>query len=180
MRPTSAAATSASEAKDYVTMDLFEELIKDEEGHIDFIETQLDLMEKIGKENYGQLQADSADEGGESTEAFFTASCIRNGARPDAARAPVFSFALTPRVTPTTRAGCSLAFFACDPRRLLTAFDQAAAMPRRRSRRVPSTALFDCDAPPWFSLRASARCVHARGRGCSRAYAPRAPRSTNG
>ena len=44
------------------TMDLFEELIKDEEGHIDFIETQLDLMAQIGKENYGQLQADPADE----------------------------------------------------------------------------------------------------------------------
>jgi bacterioferritin len=52
------------DAKDYVTMDLFEELIKDEEGHIDFIETQLDLMAQIGKENYGQLQADSADESG--------------------------------------------------------------------------------------------------------------------
>ncbi len=52
------------DAKDYVTMDLFEELIKDEEGHIDFIETQLDLMAQIGKENYGQLQADSADEFG--------------------------------------------------------------------------------------------------------------------
>jgi bacterioferritin len=53
------------DAKDYVTMDLFEKLIKDEEGHIDFIETQLDLMAQIGKENYGQLQADSADESGE-------------------------------------------------------------------------------------------------------------------
>ena len=42
---------------DYVTMQLFEELMSDEEGHIDFIETELDLMEKIGVENYGQLQA---------------------------------------------------------------------------------------------------------------------------
>jgi bacterioferritin len=49
-------------AKDYVTMALFEELIKDEEGHIDFIETQLDLMDKIGKENYGQLQSEPANE----------------------------------------------------------------------------------------------------------------------
>ena len=34
---------------------------KDEEGHIDFIETQLDLLKSIGIQNYGQLQAASAD-----------------------------------------------------------------------------------------------------------------------
>jgi bacterioferritin len=43
-------------------MQLFEELLKDEEGHIDFLETQLDLLDKIGPQNYGQLQSDSADE----------------------------------------------------------------------------------------------------------------------
>src|SRR5437868_850125 len=48
--------------EDYVSMALFEELLKDEEGHIDFLETQLDLYDKIGAQNYGQLQADSADE----------------------------------------------------------------------------------------------------------------------
>ena len=47
--------------KDYVSMDLFEGLLKDEEGHIDFIETQLDLLKNIGIQNYGQLQAASAD-----------------------------------------------------------------------------------------------------------------------
>ena len=50
------------EAGDYVTMQLFEELLKDEEGHIDFLETQLDLLSRIGVENYGQLQSASADE----------------------------------------------------------------------------------------------------------------------
>ncbi len=48
--------------KDYVSMDLFEHLLKDEEGHIDFIETQLDLLKAVGIENYGQLQADPANE----------------------------------------------------------------------------------------------------------------------
>lgn len=43
--------------EDYVSMALFEQLMADEEGHIDFIETQLDLLEKIGIENYSQLQA---------------------------------------------------------------------------------------------------------------------------
>lgn len=49
--------------EDYVTMELFEDLLQDEEGHIDFLETQLDLMGRIGEQNYGQLQADSADKG---------------------------------------------------------------------------------------------------------------------
>ena len=48
--------------EDLVSMQLFEELLKDEESHIDFLETQLDLLDKIGVQNYGQLQADSADE----------------------------------------------------------------------------------------------------------------------
>ncbi|MEM7290675.1 MAG: bacterioferritin [Pseudomonadota bacterium] len=51
-----------NEAGDYVSMKIFEELIADEEGHIDFIETQLDLMDKIGEEKYGMLNATSADE----------------------------------------------------------------------------------------------------------------------
>lgn len=48
--------------EDYVSMKLFEELLRDEEGHIDFLETQLDLLKKIGVEKYGQLNAGSADE----------------------------------------------------------------------------------------------------------------------
>jgi bacterioferritin len=48
--------------EDLVSMQLFEELLKDEEGHIDFLETQLDLLDKIGVQNYGQLQSDPADE----------------------------------------------------------------------------------------------------------------------
>lgn len=48
-------------AEDYVSMEIFEELLEDEEGHIDFLETQLELMTKIGEQNYGQLQADPAD-----------------------------------------------------------------------------------------------------------------------
>ena len=50
------------EEEDYVTMNLFEELLTDEEGHIDFLETQLDLLGKIGEERYGLLNAHSADE----------------------------------------------------------------------------------------------------------------------
>jgi len=44
---------------------IFEDLMADEEGHIDFLETQLELLEKIGEEKYGQLNAEPANEAGE-------------------------------------------------------------------------------------------------------------------
>lgn len=47
---------------DYVSKNLFEELIADEEGHIDYLETQLDLFNTLGAEKYGLLNAGSADE----------------------------------------------------------------------------------------------------------------------
>ena len=47
---------------DYVSMKLFEELLADEEGHIDFLETQLDLLGKLGVERYSLLNSSSADE----------------------------------------------------------------------------------------------------------------------
>jgi bacterioferritin len=46
---------------DYVSKDLFDELLADEEGHIDFLETQLQLLNNIGIERYGLLNAASAD-----------------------------------------------------------------------------------------------------------------------
>jgi bacterioferritin len=51
-----------NEAGDFVTMKLFETLLADEEGHIDFLETQLDLFDRIGAENYEQLNASKMDE----------------------------------------------------------------------------------------------------------------------
>lgn len=47
---------------DYVTMKLFETLIADEEGHIDFLETQLELHDRVGPENYAHLNAVKMDE----------------------------------------------------------------------------------------------------------------------
>ncbi len=47
---------------DYVTRALFDELLADEEGHIDFLETQLALHDRIGPERYGALNAKPADE----------------------------------------------------------------------------------------------------------------------
>lgn len=51
-------------AADYVSMKLFEDLLADEEGHINFLETQLKLLADIGAERYGQLQAEAANEAG--------------------------------------------------------------------------------------------------------------------
>jgi bacterioferritin len=48
------AATHCQSVKDYVSRDLFEELMADEEEHIDFLETQLDLVKKLGLELYAQ------------------------------------------------------------------------------------------------------------------------------
>jgi bacterioferritin len=47
---------------DYVSMQLFEDLLKEEEGHIDFLETQIDLLNSIGEQHYMQLQAAPANE----------------------------------------------------------------------------------------------------------------------
>ena len=48
------AATYCHGVKDYVSRDLFEKLMKDEEHHIDFLETQIDLIGRIGLELYTQ------------------------------------------------------------------------------------------------------------------------------
>lgn len=50
------------EAGDYVTMQMFETVMADEEGHIDFLETQLALHDKLGAERYALLNASKFDE----------------------------------------------------------------------------------------------------------------------
>lgn len=40
--------------KDYVSRELFEEILESEEEHVDWLETQLGLIDKIGIENYLQ------------------------------------------------------------------------------------------------------------------------------
>ena len=50
--------------KDYPSKDLFEELMADEEGHIDFLETQLELVKKLGEALYLQAHLGGLGEGG--------------------------------------------------------------------------------------------------------------------
>ena len=56
------AATHCHAVKDYVSRDLFEELMQNEEGHIDFLETQLDLVAKLGLELYAQHHINELEE----------------------------------------------------------------------------------------------------------------------
>jgi bacterioferritin len=56
------AATHCNSVKDYVTRDLFEQLMHDEEEHIDFLETQLDLVAKLGVQLYAQHHIGELDE----------------------------------------------------------------------------------------------------------------------
>ena len=47
--------------RDFATRDLLSHMLDGEEDQVDFIETQLGLIERIGLENYIQLQSGSAD-----------------------------------------------------------------------------------------------------------------------
>jgi bacterioferritin len=47
--------------KDFISRELFEAILESEEEHVDFLETQLGLIPKIGIENYIQLQSEAAE-----------------------------------------------------------------------------------------------------------------------
>jgi len=50
------------EAGDHGTRDLLQKILKDEEGHLDWIETQLSLIEQLGLPTYLSMQMEGAGE----------------------------------------------------------------------------------------------------------------------
>ena len=47
--------------RDYVTRDLFREILASEEEHIDWLETQVEMIGQMGIQNYIQLQSGAAE-----------------------------------------------------------------------------------------------------------------------
>jgi len=57
-----AAIKYCEEVQDYVSRNLLREILDSEEEHVDFIETQFDLIERMGIQNYIQLQSKPAED----------------------------------------------------------------------------------------------------------------------
>ena len=51
-----AAVAHCETAKDFVSREIVEDILEDAEEHIDFLETELELIEKVGLQNYLQSQ----------------------------------------------------------------------------------------------------------------------------
>jgi bacterioferritin len=48
-------------ARDYVSRDLFADILKNEEDSVDFLETQFDMIKSMGIQNYVQLNSSPAE-----------------------------------------------------------------------------------------------------------------------
>ena len=59
------AIAHCEQVRDYTTREIFERILESEEEHIDFLETQFDMIARMGLENYVQLNSRPAGEGEE-------------------------------------------------------------------------------------------------------------------
>ena len=53
------AVAYAEKAQDFVSRDLFAKILADEEGHVDYLETQIEMIKNMGLQNYIQLNSES-------------------------------------------------------------------------------------------------------------------------
>jgi bacterioferritin len=49
------------EVRDYVSREVFERILENEEEHVDFLETQFEMIARMGLQNYIQLQSKAAE-----------------------------------------------------------------------------------------------------------------------
>ena len=56
------AVIHCEKVRDFVSRDLFVSILESEEGHVDFLETQFEMIERMGLQNYIQLQSKPAEE----------------------------------------------------------------------------------------------------------------------
>jgi bacterioferritin len=54
------AIAHCEKVKDYVSRDLFSEILENEEQHIDTLEQQFEMIARMGLQNYVQLQSEPA------------------------------------------------------------------------------------------------------------------------
>jgi bacterioferritin len=48
--------------RDFTSREIFERILESEEAHVDFLETQFEMIERMGLQNYIQLQSKPAEE----------------------------------------------------------------------------------------------------------------------
>ena len=57
------AADYCQDVRDFTTGQIFEDILASEEEHVDFLETQFDMIARMGLENYVQLNSKPAGDG---------------------------------------------------------------------------------------------------------------------
>jgi bacterioferritin len=55
------AIVHCEQVRDFVSRELFETILQNEEGHVDFLEQQFEMIERMGLPNYIQLQSKPAE-----------------------------------------------------------------------------------------------------------------------
>ena len=56
------AVQHSESVRDYVSREVFERILENEEKHVDFLETQFELIERMGLQNYIQSQSQPAED----------------------------------------------------------------------------------------------------------------------